>query len=157
MRINNPYKSLEGHYCFGCAERNPIGLKLEFEKDGDMVFCRWEPRKEFQGWVNVLHGGIIATLMDEIAFWALPVLLDASGVTSDLSVKYLKPVLLSKGEIKVTAVLKDRPDDRHAVFSTQLFDGGGVLCAEAEVTYFVYPDEVSRRRFYYPGKEAFGV
>jgi Uncharacterized protein, possibly involved in aromatic compounds catabolism len=157
MKIHNPYNTLEEHYCFCCSARNPIGLNLSFEKEGDTVFCHWMPRKEFQGWINVLHGGIISTLMDEVAFWAIQALLDTSGVTSDLCVRFLKPVLLSKGEIKVTAVMKTQPQNHHVCFFTQLYDGAGVLCAEANVTYFIYPQEVARRRFHYPGREAFGL
>jgi uncharacterized protein (TIGR00369 family) len=52
-------------YCFGCGCNNPIGLKLQFVKEGDTVRAEYTPIKEFQGWPGLLHGGILACLLDE--------------------------------------------------------------------------------------------
>ena len=34
-KIINPWKGIEGYYCFGCAPHNEDGLKMEFYEDGD--------------------------------------------------------------------------------------------------------------------------
>ncbi len=39
---------------------------MEFYEDGDEVVSIWKPRPEYQGWIDTLHGGIQAVLMDEI-------------------------------------------------------------------------------------------
>lgn len=157
MKIRNPYNALTEHNCFGCAQRNPIGLNLDFEKEDDTIIARWNPTNNYQGFGDFLHGGIAATLLDEVAFWAVQVILDSSGVTSDLCVKYLKPVHISLGQIKVTAKLKGKVGKHQYAFDTQLFDGNGTLCVEATATYFVYPTEMAKAKFHYPGKEAFGL
>ena len=64
--LKNPYVGLEGYNCFGCAPHNPIGLHMEFYEDGDDVVVKWQPHDNVQGWVDTLHGGVQATLADEI-------------------------------------------------------------------------------------------
>lgn len=157
MKIRNPYNAIPEHHCFGCAKRNPIGLKLDFEKTEDEVVAKWNPTTDYQGFGDFLHGGIAATLLDEIAFWAVQAFLDSSGVTSELSVKYLKPVHISYGEITVKAKLRGQAEKHKYAFETQLFDGKGMLCVEAIATYFVYPQEMAKAKFMYPGKEALGL
>lgn len=61
-KIINPFIHLDGYNCFGCAPQNPLGLKLTFYEDGDDIVATWQPRPEFQGWLNTLHGGVQATL-----------------------------------------------------------------------------------------------
>ena len=90
-KIKNPWQAKPGYYCFGCSPDNPAGVKMEFYEDGDDVVCFWNPQAEYQGWINTLHGGIQATLMDECAAWVITRKLQTTGVTSKLEVKYKKP------------------------------------------------------------------
>jgi acyl-coenzyme A thioesterase PaaI-like protein len=61
------------HSCFVCGESNPAGLNLRFETDGRVVRARFTPRVEHVGFKQVVHGGIIATVLDEIMVWACAV------------------------------------------------------------------------------------
>ena len=65
-KIINPWKGMEGYNCFGCAPNNEAGVKMEFYEDNDEVISIWRPRPEYQGWIDTLHGGIQAVLLDEI-------------------------------------------------------------------------------------------
>ena len=62
----------DDHLCFACGERNPDGLRLRIEYPSPGR-CRIEfvPPKKFQGWQGILHGGIIATILDEAFAHAL--------------------------------------------------------------------------------------
>ena len=53
--------------CFCCGSENPIGLKLAFETtpEGRMRTV-WTPRREHQGFRNIIHGGLVATVLDEV-------------------------------------------------------------------------------------------
>lgn len=153
VKIRNPFDH-ETNNCFACGTNNPIGLRLSFEESERFLHAEWMPTKEYQGYINVLHGGIIATLLDEIGAWCIYVKAGTSAVTSILSVKYLKPVYLSKGKIKLDAEVIERKDDS-AHLHCRLFDGEGKICADADIEYYLYPEHVARRRYYYPGKEAF--
>jgi len=71
--VNNPYKGLDGYLCFGCCPDNEFGLRLKFSENGEFIESEWEPASYFQGYKNILHGGIQASLLDEIAGWVVSV------------------------------------------------------------------------------------
>jgi uncharacterized protein (TIGR00369 family) len=119
--VVNPFDP-EKNPCFGCGPQNPAGLKLRFEETDNEVLTIWDPVEHFQGYFNVLHGGIAATLLDEVAAWYVQVKLGTAGVTSELHVKYLHPVNLSKGPVTVTATL-GRNDGRLVLLNCTLRDG----------------------------------
>ena len=53
--------------CFCCGAKNPIGLKLQFESTPDgRMYTLWTPRKEHQGFKDIVHGGLVATVLDEV-------------------------------------------------------------------------------------------
>jgi uncharacterized protein (TIGR00369 family) len=78
--------------CFGCGKANPIGLQLEFflAEDGSVV-CLAAVADTFEGPVGYVHGGMIATLLDE----AMSKAVRARGFTAmtrQMEVDYLRPV-----------------------------------------------------------------
>ncbi len=151
--ITNPFCP-DQNRCFGCGPRNPVGLKLDFAESDDEVIAVWKPDTNYQGYNDVLHGGIIATLLDEVAAWFVYIKLETAGVTSELKVKYLKPAHLSKGDITAKASLVKR-NGNIAYIKCRLYDGSGKLCSEADADFFVFPAEVATRKFMYPGISAF--
>lgn len=152
-KIRNPFDPGQ-NLCFGCGPANPAGLKLTFEEDDTKLYAVWQPSVHFQGYTNVLHGGIIATLLDETGAWCVNVKAGTSGVTSSMTVKYLKPVYISKGTVTIEASVISR-EQKSARLLCCLFDGEGKKCAEADLEYFIYPEDIARRRYSYPGREAF--
>ncbi|HEX75156.1 MAG TPA: PaaI family thioesterase [Dehalococcoidia bacterium] len=60
-----------GSLCFACGKDNPIGLKLQFTDDGGIVKGEFTPGKFHQGWPGITHGGILCTLLDEAAGYAV--------------------------------------------------------------------------------------
>jgi uncharacterized protein (TIGR00369 family) len=89
--------------CFGCGGANAAGMKLEFEANTETghVTGRFKIGKEYQGSMGMLHGGIIALLIDE-AMGKVCRLSDVRAVTAELSVKYLRPIQVEQ-EIVVEA------------------------------------------------------
>lgn len=154
--IKNPYAGKENYNCIGCSPTNPIGFNLSFflNEENQSVLTSWEPNINFQGYHNVLHGGIQATLLDEIASWVVYTILKTGGVTSQIKVKYHKPVFISKGPIELIAKV-DKLEKRLADIKAELFDANGELCTEAIVQYFVYPEEIAKKKYGYPGAEKF--
>lgn len=153
-KIRNPFVGMPGYGCFGCSPANPIGLALSFEEDGDGIATEWAADSRYVGFDGVLHGGIQATLHDEIASWFVFARLGTAGFTSEMTVRYLSPVYVSKGPVRLRCVELSRSDKRAAMRS-ELRDGSGRLCSEADVTYSIAPEHIARRMFKYPGKEAF--
>jgi len=157
-KIRNPWKeepdNRHDYNCFGCSPFNEIGLHLEFWEDGEELIAKWQPRKSLEGWMGVLHGGIQATLLDEVGGWLVMIKMKTAGVTSEMNVTYLKPVKVSKGELTVKGHLVS-VDGRIAKISCSLIDGTGVECVKADLSYFCFPERVAKARYHYPGIEAF--
>ena len=147
-RIVNPWVDVEGYGCFGCAPHNDKGLRLEFYEDGDDVVAIWTPRIEFQGWNNTLHGGIQATLADEIASWVIFRKLQVGGVTSKMEVKYLRPVLISDGDITLRARIIEKRRNLVRV-AVEITNANGERTTEVECLYFTFSEERSREEFYF--------
>ncbi len=103
--------------CFCCGTRNPIGLKLEFEMlpDGRMR-TYWTPRREHQGFKDIVHGGLVGTLMDEVMIQLLYAL-GIRAVTAELYTRFIRPVRAGK---------------RYRFESRLVLDKGRVVTAEAE-------------------------
>ena len=62
------FKNLEDNdMCFACGKQNTSGLHLEFSfaEQEKRIETTFMPSDAYQGWKGVLHGGIIATLVDE--------------------------------------------------------------------------------------------
>jgi uncharacterized protein (TIGR00369 family) len=157
IKIKNPWIEVgRGHdyNCFGCSPFNEFGLHLEFWEDGDDLVAKWQPRKSLEGWMGVLHGGIQATLLDELAGWIVLIKLKTAGVTASMNVEYVKPLTLSKGEITVRGRIVS-VEKRTVQIECALYDGEGVEYAKAQLSYFYYPERVAKARFHYPGIEAF--
>ena len=142
------------YQCIGCSPHNPIGIKLEFWDDGEGLYAEWDPRAEFAGWVNVLHGGIQATLLDEIAAWVVYTKCETAGVTAEMQVKYKDTVYLDQGRVIVRGKLLEQ-NKRLATIQAQLFNSAGKLCTEATLKYFIFPEKIAREKFHYPGIGAF--
>ncbi len=148
-KIKNPFLSLETYNCFGCSPNNPIGLKLRFVLDNETVISRWTPTYDYEGWHDVLHGGIQATLMDEIASWVVFSVLKTAGFTVKMNVSLLKNVKISDGEITLKATLKSKKLNL-ATIDVKLFNGKNELCTEGEYIYYIYPKNVAIERFHMP-------
>lgn len=158
-KITNPWKDPKNagdYHCFACSPYNESGLQLDFWEDGDEILTKWNPCRHYEGWIGVLHGGIQATLLDEIGGWVVMLKLNTTGVTSDLQVQYLKPVKVKKGEITVRGRIES-VEGRIAKISASLFDCDGMECAKASVSYFVFPEKIAKARYQYPGIDAFHV
>jgi len=79
--------------CFGCGGANQHGMKLSFELDETAKRVRAMIRvgAEYQGGPGFVHGGIIATLLDE-AMGKVSRFSQARTVTAELNVQYLRPI-----------------------------------------------------------------
>lgn len=51
--------------CFVCGQRNPYGLHLVFRLEEKSIVADFQPREEHQGFPGIIHGGIVAAVLDE--------------------------------------------------------------------------------------------
>ena len=153
-KIHNAYADIADYNCFGCSPTNPIGLRLSFWEDDEYIYSKWTPKTVYEGYLNMLHGGIQATLLDEIADWVLIAKLGTSGVTKNLKIEYLKPVYVNGGELPIRAKLTAQTRQTATIF-TELLDSEGTVRSHAEVEYFVFPPEVAKRKYFFPDHDKF--
>ncbi len=144
----------EVYQCFGCSPYNEFGLHLEFWEDDDEVVSHWIPRPILQSYPKVLHGGIQSTLLDEIAGWVVYVKCGTVGVTAEMKVRFKKPLLIDQGEITIRAKLLEQ-NKRMATIQSRLINAVGVVCAEAELRFFLLTEAEAREKYNYPGIDAF--
>lgn len=77
--------------CFVCGPQNPIGLRLRFSPQGPGVVAEFVPGEEHVGWEGVIHGGLIAAVLDDAManIWAWR---GTPAVTTSISVRFRRPV-----------------------------------------------------------------
>jgi len=120
--------------CFVCGEANPSGLNLRFETDGRLVRARFVPRPEHVGFRDTLHGGLIATVLDEIMVWACAVPTRQFSFCAELTVRYVNPVRPGEPVIALAELLANRRD-RIFEASGELRTESGLLLASAKGKY----------------------
>ena len=79
------------HACFECGELSAHGLHLALHVAGETCWTEVTLRPDFQGWDGIAHGGIVATLLDEVMAWALASH-GAWAVTAKLEIEYKRPI-----------------------------------------------------------------
>lgn len=127
-------KDIKYSNCFVCGQDNPIGLKLDFDYDETCAWTWFDSPLCFEGYHEVIHGGIIATLLDE----AMAKIILSKGliaVTADLSVRYRKSLNVGI-KVKVTGEItlqKSRTIHTKAVITDEI----GTVYAEGTAVYIV--------------------
>ncbi len=93
----------DDRYCFACGMDNPHGLRIEWRIEGTSTTAEFTPDRKYQGWKGILHGGIIATLLDE-AMTRLICVLSQGALTAEMTVRYVTTapigeILFIRGDI----------------------------------------------------------
>lgn len=81
--------------CFACGPKNPIGLKLKFAFEDGKYVTHFTPGPEHQGYVDITHGGILSTALDE-AMARLVHVKGHNAVTAEMQVRLRKPALIGE-------------------------------------------------------------
>jgi acyl-coenzyme A thioesterase PaaI-like protein len=115
--VNTP---IADNYCFVCGRDNPKGLRIKVKYQPEEMAAETElslPR-EYQGWADVIHGGILATLLDEMmahAVWHFA----GPGLTLSMETRFHHPL---------------KPDEPIQVRGVLTTPNGSRRTAEAEIT-----------------------
>ena len=113
--------------CFVCGQDNLRGLRTQFIAKADHVFAEFVPEPFLAGYENVVHGGIISTLLDEAMIWAAYVSQGCFGVTAELTVRFRKPMMVNQSYQIIGKMLEDR--GKLWIVEARVVDGKGDLCA----------------------------
>jgi uncharacterized protein (TIGR00369 family) len=94
--------------CFVCGARNPVGLQLRFETDGAIARTTFVPKPEHGGFQSVVHGGILATVLDEVMVWAIGVRTGQFAYCAELTVRYLAPARPGEALIATAELIENK-------------------------------------------------
>jgi uncharacterized protein (TIGR00369 family) len=117
------------HNCFACGGQNPIGMRLEIELGEGSARTEWRAGADYVGWEDKIHGGILATLLDEVMAWA-PSSFDSWAVTAEMHLRYRAPA--NPGELLIAEARVTRRKRRIYDVHGEVRGDGGRLIAEAD-------------------------
>jgi acyl-coenzyme A thioesterase PaaI-like protein len=125
----------DNQYCFVCGKHNPLGLKatLEVDREARSASCQLVIPAEYQGWEGMVHGGVIAALLDEVCAYA-GMTVSPQVVTGELKTRYRKPVPLER---LVTVSARAGAAQRRIVTVEAQLEMDGEVLASAEATMVI--------------------
>jgi len=125
----------DDQYCFACGPLNPIGLRMEVSFQDNKAFSRLSLRREFQGWKDMVHGGVVATILDEIMAHAV-IHYIGQAVTTSLQITYRAPLHV-EDEIEVVGYVAERKR-RLAIARAEIsIPGGDKVIATGESKFLL--------------------
>lgn len=134
-----------GINCFGCAPTNQIGLGLQFIQFGNSYESWFALGADYESYPGVVHGGIVATVVDEIMSQAVYRDCGTSVYTIGLRVRYGQPM---RTDVKHRATAQvTRSDNEVIVADSRIEAASGELVAAATGTFHRIPeDEIASLR-----------
>ena len=95
----------DDHYCFVCGEENPSGLHLKFTLCDGKVKTEFVPQKIFQGYKDIVHGGIIAAILDE-AMVKAAFMQGTQAVTAEITIRFKNPLMAGEKAVVEAHILR---------------------------------------------------
>jgi acyl-coenzyme A thioesterase PaaI-like protein len=143
MTSQLPVAQPNSKMCFICGMENPVGLKLRiYQIEPGLIETTYTAPEHFQGYPGVLHGGIVATILDEISGRAQMgnPFTPRFMFTAKLEVKYRKNVPIGK-PLKIIGKA-GKSKGKSAEGWAGIYDEQGILLAEANTLLINVPDEL---------------
>lgn len=124
---------VDDHWCYVCGKENPEGLKLDFTLNGRELETAYRAERRHQGYQGVLHGGILAMLMDEVLVHLPHRLFGVWTVTAEINVRLVKPAPTGQ-TIRVRAFFpgEAKADARMFLVNAECTLPDGTVVARAE-------------------------
>lgn len=120
--------------CFGCSAANPAGLRLTFRRRGEEVLAEHVVAEHFHGAPGVVHGGIVAALLDEISCAAATFTRGGHVMTGELTIRYRRPCPVATPlALSARVVADDHP--RYLIIEAEV-RGGDALLASSRGKFF---------------------
>jgi acyl-coenzyme A thioesterase PaaI-like protein len=128
--------------CFGCGPAHPSGFRLSFTEEGEDLVTRFTPTGHHQGPPGLMHGGLVFTLADELAAWAIIARFGKFGFTARFAGKLQKPTRVG---VEITGRARVvRSTGRTAEIEVRLSQGE-VQVYESTFTFVVLAREATEK------------
>ena len=123
--------------CFGCASDHEKGLRMTFARDGEGLVANVRLCKDYESYPGVVHGGIVATLLDEAMARIVLTKTGTPTVTVGMRVRYAR-VMRSRESYRVVATMGEVKNGV-ASAEARVLDEDGATVAAAGGTFLSLP------------------
>jgi len=140
--VTEPLPTLDEFHCFACAPGHPKGLRLRFRESGpDGVACEVTLGADYQGIDGIVHGGIVATMLDEAMAWCLYRHRRRVYVTATMRQRYREPVPVDT-PLTVEARIEPGGSIRRVRLDARIRTGDGRALADGSGLFVTAPGSV---------------
>jgi len=121
-------------YCFACGKNNPEGLRVNWTVEGKTTKAEFIPSKKFQGFKNIVHGGIIASLLDE-AMGRLAWKVYGDCVSAEIKVRFINPAKINEKLLIVGEIVNSSKRIIYARSEIKKEDGTKIATATGKILF----------------------
>jgi len=125
--------------CFGCGRNNSSGLQLNFHWDGKTARAEFTPSRFHQSWPGIVHGGIIATMLDEAMGYATQLSGVSDFLTAAIQVNFKRPALVGEALVVTGSIIGKGKRSIKVEATVTLPDG--TLVAEGKGTQVIIEEQ----------------
>ncbi len=143
ISVQSLWKSIPGYNCFGCAPHNQFGLKLKFYPHEAGIRSLFNLSHSYSSYPGMIHGGIVATILDEVMGNTLVIKAKRLSFTLSLSLRYLAPVLPEQDYSSYAEIKKY--DGDFAEVQGSIYDQENELIVRAKGSYKVILSEEAKK------------
>lgn len=130
--------------CFACGTNNINGLHMKFYSDG----CKYltsslKLEEKFKGWDQVIHGGIISTILDDLMGWTTICFTKNIMLTKSMIINYYSKVNTNT-EIQAFAWIEEIKL-KEVILKSELYDNNNTLCTQATSIHAMFPLKFAKK------------
>ena len=139
--MNHEWTPLPNHDqdCFACGTQNDFGLKMTFAGNGKQVRSILTVPEHGRGWNKLVHGGILATILDEIMSWTVIHLIKHKILTRNINIEFKKPVYISSQITAIGEIVEI--NGKKALLQARITDDSGALCCLGKANFVLFSEE----------------
>jgi|LGOV01.1.fsa_nt_gb uncharacterized protein (TIGR00369 family) len=135
--------TMQSETCFVCGKNNPKGLQLSFEAEDGTARTEWTVTKDYIGYPDILHGGILMTLIDETMVDAAQSL-GTDCVTAQISVNFKKPIFVGE-HLVFKGFVEGEPIGRKIKTRCQVLRGDTIVSEATGVIMTIEPGKFGKK------------
>ncbi len=139
------WERLRSYNCFGCSSRNASGLQLRWHEIARGIDADFVADDRFESYPGIVHGGIVATALDEVMGNAVIAVKNVVSVTTTLRIRYVSAVHVGR-RYRVRATLASEAASTYRVRG-EIVGEDGQLAAVGDGVYQAISVDMARRIF----------
>ncbi|MEA1940344.1 MAG: PaaI family thioesterase [Candidatus Caldatribacteriota bacterium] len=125
-----------------CGKENPIGLKIKLFKDKNKIKAEFIPESKHEGYIGIVHGGILFSIMDEIMSRTAMETKGVMTLTVEINIKYRKRVKIGEKIIFSAEMTKDL--GKMIETEAQAYSENETLLVEAKGKFIVISKKIKK-------------